>query len=275
MEFKEETIKSQLIHKGNITEYWVDEVLLPNGKKSKREIVKHAGAVAIMPFTKDGKMIFVKQFRKAIEKTILEIPAGMIDKTDAHSIETGKRELEEETGYQAKIFELETAFYTSPGFSNEFLYIYRAEDLIKKDNPLPQDEDEFLELVTLSFEEAWTAYEESLIIDAKTVFALFYWKMKKELEQKNRWGVNERMDQKTRAELRKINEQDTKERKKRTKERDKVEKDYQKQLEKEGKSQKSRKTENDKYRSIDKLLTKAIVVVSILLIIVLIIVFLI
>ncbi|WP_034550707.1 NUDIX hydrolase [Carnobacterium funditum] len=186
MEFNEETIKSQRIYKGNITEYWVEEVLLPNGKKANRELVKHAGAVAIMPFTADGKMIFVKQFRKAIEKTILEIPAGMIDKTDDNPIETGKRELEEETGFQAKVFELETSFYTSPGFSNEFLYIYRAEELTRVDQPLAQDEDEFLELVTLSFEEAWVAYEKKLIIDSKTVFALFYWKMKKEMEQKNR-----------------------------------------------------------------------------------------
>lgn len=184
MDFKEETIKSHCIYKGNITEYWVDDVLLPNGKKAKRELVKHAGAVAIMPFTKDGKMIFVKQFRKAIEKTILEIPAGLIDKEDANPIETGKRELEEETGYQANVFELETAFYASPGFSNEFLYIYRAEELTKMDHPLEQDEDEFLELITLSYEEAWNAYEENLIIDAKTVFALFYWKMKKKMELK-------------------------------------------------------------------------------------------
>ena len=116
MDFKEETIKSHCIYKGNITEYWVEDVLLPNGKKTKRELVKHAGAVAIMPFTKDGKMIFVKQFRKAIDKAILEIPAGLIDKEDANPIETGKRELEEETGYQANVFVLETGFYTSPGF---------------------------------------------------------------------------------------------------------------------------------------------------------------
>ncbi|MCA9766630.1 MAG: NUDIX hydrolase [Carnobacterium sp.] len=186
MEFKEETIKSDCIYKGKITEYWVDEVLLPNGKKSTRELVKHAGAVAIMPFTADGKMIFVKQFRKAIEKTIVEIPAGMIDKTDINPIETGKRELEEETGYQAKVFELETSFYSSPGFSNEFLYIYRAEELTKIKYPLAQDEDEFIELITLSFEEAWEAYEKKIIIDAKTVFALFYWKMKRQIEQMNR-----------------------------------------------------------------------------------------
>ncbi|MGB3161398.1 MAG: NUDIX hydrolase [Carnobacterium sp.] len=186
MEYKEETIKSNCIYKGNITEYWVDDVLLPNGKKSKRELVKHAGAVAIMPFTDNGKMIFVKQFRKAIEKSIFEIPAGMIDKTDGTPIETGRRELEEETGFQARIFELETAFYTSPGFSNEFLYIYRAEELIKIENPLPKDEDEFLEIVVLSYDEAWEYYNENLIVDAKTVFALFYWKMKIELEQKNK-----------------------------------------------------------------------------------------
>ncbi|MEG0267766.1 MAG: NUDIX hydrolase [Carnobacterium sp.] len=178
MEFEEKTVSSELIYKGNITEYWVEEVLLPNGKQASRELVKHAGAAAIMPFTSDGKMVFVKQFRKAIEKTILEIPAGKIDDTDKDPLETGKRELEEETGYQAATFELETSFYSSPGFTNELMHIYRAEGLTKIDQPLLQDEDEFLEILTLTFEEAWEAYEQQIIIDAKTVFALFYWKMK-------------------------------------------------------------------------------------------------
>lgn len=177
MDFVEKTVNKELIYKGNITEYWVEKVLLPNGKKADREIVKHDGAVAIMPFTADSKMVFVKQFRKAIEKTILEIPAGKIDATDKEPAETGKRELEEETGFRAARFELETSFYTSPGFTNELVYIYRAEGLTKVDQPLAQDEDEFIEILTLSFEEAWEAYEQQLIIDSKTVFALFYWKL--------------------------------------------------------------------------------------------------
>lgn len=186
MDFEEKTISSKTIYKGNITDYVVEEVQLPDGARATREIVRHSGAAAIIPFTDDGRMIFVKQFRKPIEKTILEIPAGKIDKTDASPEETAKRELEEETGFRAETFYFETSFYTSPGFADEILYFYVAEGLKKSEKPLQPDEDEFIELQLLTFEEAWLAYEEKQICDAKTIYALLFWKLKLASNDKER-----------------------------------------------------------------------------------------
>jgi len=178
MDFEEKTLSSKIIYKGNLIDFVVDNVQLPNGETSSRELVKHPGAVAIMAITADEKMIFVKQYRKAVEQVLLEIPAGKIDFTDKSPLETGKRELEEETGFHAESFELETSFYTSPGFANELIYIYVARGLTRVEIPLAQDEDEFIELVCLTFDEAWEAYEKHLIYDAKTVYALIAWKLK-------------------------------------------------------------------------------------------------
>lgn len=182
MEFEEKTLSSQSIYKGNLIDFAVETVQLPNGKTAKRELVKHPGAVAIMAITDDEKMIFVKQYRKAVDQVLLEIPAGKIDFTDESPLETGKRELEEETGLSAEIFELETSFFTSPGFADELIYIYTARELTQVETPRAQDEDEFIELVYLTFDEAWDAYEKHLIYDAKTVYALIAWKLKKATE---------------------------------------------------------------------------------------------
>lgn len=182
MNFEEKTIKRESIYQGAIIDLYLDDVLLPNGKEAKREFIKHPGAVAIAAFTNEDKMIFVKQYRKALEKVLMEIPAGKIDGTDIQPIEAAKRELEEETGYQAKVFLHETSFYTAPGFADEVIHLYRAEGLTQVENPLPQDEDEFLELVELSFEEAWAAYENQEIGDAKTTCALLLWKIRRTAE---------------------------------------------------------------------------------------------
>lgn len=184
MEFEEKTIKSKLIYDGKVTKYIVEDVLLPNGQQSKREIVRHDGAAAVIAFTEDHKLLLVKQYRKAIEKISIEIPAGLKDAEDEDGLNTAKRELEEETGFQAQDWSFVTSFYSTPGFTDEFLEIYEAAQLIKVENPLPKDEDETIELLALTFEEAWKAYEEGQLRDSKSVFALFYWKMKKIQEHK-------------------------------------------------------------------------------------------
>ena len=99
MNLYEETIKSTSIYKGNVTEYIVEEVRLPNGEMSQREIVRHAGASAVIPFTQSGEIVLVKQYRKAIDQVSIEIPAGIKDATDPDGLHTAKRELEEETDY--------------------------------------------------------------------------------------------------------------------------------------------------------------------------------
>lgn len=179
MDFYEETIKSTSIYKGNVTEYVVEEVKLPNGEMSQREIVRHAAASAVIPFTESGEMILVKQYRKAIDQLSVEIPAGIKDDSDSDGLHTAKRELEEETDYNARSWKFVTSFYSTPGFTDEFLEIYEATDLYLVDNSLAQDEDENVEVIIATFEEAWDLYEQGLLRDSKTVFALFYWKMKR------------------------------------------------------------------------------------------------
>lgn len=181
MEFYEETVEETTIYKGNVTEYTVQKVKLPNGELAQREIVRHAGAAAIIPFTEDGRLILVKQYRKAIESESIEIPAGLKDADDESGLNTAKRELEEETGYKARQWDFVTSFYSTPGFTDEFLEIYEASDLYLVDDPLPQDEDENVEMIIATYDEAWAFYEKGLLRDSKTVFALFYWKMKKQM----------------------------------------------------------------------------------------------
>ncbi|MBO0440425.1 NUDIX domain-containing protein [Candidatus Enterococcus ikei] len=177
-EFEEKTISRKEIFKGQIIDVVVDEVRLPNGETGTRELVFHPGAVAVIPITADNKMIMVKQFRKPMEKVLLEIPAGKIDPGEHdHPKETAERELEEETGYRANQLTFVTSMYVSPGFADELLHIYYAEDLEKVPNPRPQDDDEVLELYTLTLDEAKAEIASGLIGDAKTIFAVQYWEL--------------------------------------------------------------------------------------------------
>lgn len=178
-DFEEKTIERQEIFKGKIIDVYLDTVALPSGETAKRELVFHPGGVGVIPILDDGRMLLVKQFRKPMEKVMLEIPAGKIEKNEGrHPDETARRELEEETGYQAKHWEAVSAMYLSPGFANEKLYIYYAEGLVKVENPLPQDEDEVIELYAMSLDELKQAIADEEICDAKTIFAVNYYELK-------------------------------------------------------------------------------------------------
>jgi ADP-ribose pyrophosphatase len=168
----EKTISSQAIYDGRIIKVKVDEVLLPNGNTAKREIVHHQGAVAVIPLTEDGKMVVVRQFRKPLEKAIVEIPAGKLE-IGEDPLACAERELEEETGYRAAQYEKLSAFYTSPGFADELLHVYVATGLTKGESR--PDEDEFVDMMELTLEEAHELHKAGEISDAKTVVALFYW----------------------------------------------------------------------------------------------------
>lgn len=161
----------------------VDEVELPNGKKAKRELIKHPGAVAIIAITDENKLVLVEQYRKALQRTIVEIPAGKLEEGE-EPLECAKRELEEETGYECKSIELVTSFYTSPGFADEIVHVYLATGLTKKENAAGLDEDEFVNLLEWSLEEAQDAIETKQIYDAKTVFALQYLQLQEAIKQK-------------------------------------------------------------------------------------------
>lgn len=171
--YEEKTIHSTPIYDGKIISVQVDDVRLPDGNKSKREIVKHPGAVALLPITNEGKLIVVKQYRKALERTIIEIPAGRIEPNEDPKI-TAVRELEEETGYGAKEVTYIQSFATSPGFADEIIHLYVAKSLYKIDNPADGDEDEFIEQFEITIEEAEEMVAKGDIYDAKTAFAILY-----------------------------------------------------------------------------------------------------
>lgn len=180
--FEEKTIQSQEIFNGKIIQLRVEDVELPNGKMAKREIVKHPGAVGIIPITQDGKILMVEQFRKPLERSLLEIPAGKLEQGEEPQV-TAARELEEETGFRANQMNYLTSFYTAPGFSDEVIHLYIATNLEKVENPLPGDEDEFVDLLEVDLESAATFVDEKRIYDAKTVYAVLYLQMKKVLDQ--------------------------------------------------------------------------------------------
>jgi ADP-ribose pyrophosphatase len=167
------TVSTEQIFKGKIISVQVDEVELPNGKLSKREIVRHPGAVGLIALTDDNKIVMVEQFRKPLERSLLEIPAGKLEPGENPDV-TAERELEEETGYRAGNMEYISSFYTSPGFANEIIHLYLATELEKVENPAEADDDEFVELVELSLEESLVCIENDRIYDAKTIFAIQY-----------------------------------------------------------------------------------------------------
>ncbi|MBX0313859.1 NUDIX hydrolase [Planococcus glaciei] len=179
--FEEKTISSNRIYEGKIINLKVDEVSLPNGNTSKRELVEHPGAVALVALTPDKKIILVEQYRKALERTIVEIPAGKIEKGEAPEV-TALRELEEETGYTAEKLDLIQSFSTSPGFADEIIHLYAAEGLSKATSGAVLDDDEFVELMEVSIEEAEQMMKDNRIYDAKTAFAVLWAKQKLAIE---------------------------------------------------------------------------------------------
>lgn len=171
--FEEKTIRTEEIYNGKVVHLQVDDVTLPNGKTSKREIIKHPGAVAVISITKDNKIIFVEQYRKPLEKSLVEIPAGKLEPGEKPKA-TAIRELEEETGYTTKELEFVTSFYTSPGFADEIMYIYKSDKLVALKEAVEGDDDEFIEILELTLEEAQQYVRENRIHDAKTNYAVLY-----------------------------------------------------------------------------------------------------
>lgn len=170
---EEKTLKTEHIYSGRIIQVQVDEVELPNGKTSTRELVKHPGAVAVIAITDDNKLVMVEQYRKPLEKVIVEIPAGKLEKGEEPAL-CARRELEEETGYECESLELVSSFYTSPGFADEIIHVYVAKGLKQKENAAGLDEDEFVNVLEITLDEALEFIKEKRIFDAKTIFGVQY-----------------------------------------------------------------------------------------------------
>ncbi|MBF0787186.1 MULTISPECIES: NUDIX hydrolase [unclassified Streptococcus] len=172
MKFEEKTIKRTEVFKGHIFDVVVDDVALPMGGEAKRELIFHKGAVCVLAVTPDDQLILVKQYRKAIEQTSYEIPAGKLEVGENADPEAAAlRELEEETGYTGDL-ELLYDFYSAIGFCNERLRLYVATNLVKVANPRPMDDDEVIEVYHVSLEEAYDLIASGDICDAKTIIAI-------------------------------------------------------------------------------------------------------
>ena len=154
------------IFDGRILHVVDDTVTLPNGKNASRELIRHVGAVCIVPVTDDGKIVVERQFRYPIDEIITEIPAGKLDSKEEDPLSAAKRELKEETGYEADEWISLGHFYPAPAYSDEKIYIYLAKGLRKGQRHL--DEDEFLDIIEVPLDELVDAVMNGEIPDCKS-----------------------------------------------------------------------------------------------------------
>lgn len=166
MQFEEKTIKSERIYNGKIINLRKDGVILPDGAERQREVIEHPGGAAVVAVKKDGNLLLVRQWRYPFSETLLEIPAGKLSPGEPPEA-CAARELEEETGYAPGKLTKLAALKTSPGFCDEVIHLFLAEDLILK-KPRP-DEDEFLEIVEIPLDDALRMAREGKLSDAKTI----------------------------------------------------------------------------------------------------------
>lgn len=170
MIFEEKTLSSEYIYEGKILKLRKDRVTVPEGE-SYREIIEHNGGSVIVPVDEDGNIIMIRQFRKPVERVMLEAPAGKIDPGE-DPFETAKRELREETGITAENIVHLTDILPTVGYSGETLYLYMATGLSYGERDL--DENEAIDVVKMPFEEVCDKIYSGEIMDAKTVVAVLF-----------------------------------------------------------------------------------------------------
>lgn len=163
---EETTVESRLVFEGRVLNMKVDTVKLPNGKQSTREVVVHPGAIAVVAVTDADELVLIKQFRYPVGQVIWEIPAGKLEKGE-DPLNCAKRELAEETGHGAEQWKHLSTFFTTPGFTDEIMYIYLATGL--NTDKQTADDDEFIELQYVPFSEALGMIASGEIKDAKTI----------------------------------------------------------------------------------------------------------
>lgn len=164
------TLRTRRVHDGRVVKLDLEDVALPNGNDVTLEIVRHAGAAAAVPVTSDGSVVLVRQYRHATGSWLLEVPAGKLDRPGEPPEACARREIEEETGYRAGTLVPLGWIWTTPGFSNERIWLYLARDLERGRERLERDE--VLTVATLPLGEAVRQATRGEIVDAKSVCAL-------------------------------------------------------------------------------------------------------
>lgn len=173
-EFKR--LNRRLVQKGAIIDYYKDTIAVPNGHIVEWDFIKHQGAAAVVPITDDGKMLMVRQYRNALDRYTLEIPAGGLNGPDEPTKLAAARELEEETGYRSDDLELLISINTTVAFCNEKIDIYLAKNL--KPSRQHLDEDEYIDVQAMDITELMQMIYDCRIMDAKTVSAILAYKEK-------------------------------------------------------------------------------------------------
>ncbi|MGE5508305.1 MAG: NUDIX domain-containing protein [Chitinophagales bacterium] len=163
----EETLRSEEVFRGTLITVRREEVRLPDGRCARREIVGHAPAVAILPLDDQDRALLVRQYRKPLDQALWEVPAGKIDPGETPE-ECARRELAEEAGVEAAVWECLGPVATTPGFTDEIIHLYVARGLTKASGARA-DEDEFLEVEAVPFAEVLAMVESGALWDAKSV----------------------------------------------------------------------------------------------------------
>ena len=166
---EEKTLSSQLIYEGRAVKLRVDTVQVPDGRETTREIVEHIDCVAIIALDADDNVLLVSQFRKAVEKELLEIPAGGID-GDEDPEAAVRREMQEETGYLPRKVDKLGGFYSAPGYCSEYLHLYLATDLVP--SQLYAEDTESISLVRVPVRQIPSLLTSGRLCDAKSIAGL-------------------------------------------------------------------------------------------------------
>jgi len=169
--------KSDTIFEGHAFDIKVDQIIYDSGNKGVREVILHTGGAVVLPITKDGKIVLIKQYRYPLDQFLYELPAGKLE-INEDPLNCATRELTEETGYTSDKISYLGKIYTSPGFCNETLFIYLAEDLVPGNHNREEGEDG-MEMHEFTIEEIDKMISDELIVDGKSISGLYYYKNKK------------------------------------------------------------------------------------------------
>lgn len=173
-------LERNLVAKGAIIDYYQDTMQIPNGNVVKWDLIDHKGAAAVVAVRGDGKLLMVRQYRNALERETLEIPAGGLNGREEPTMEAAARELKEETGYSSTDLELLTSIYTTVAFCNEKIDIYLARNLNSGEQHL--DEDEYIDVEAWALDDLLQMIFHGKIQDSKTICGILTYAVKYGME---------------------------------------------------------------------------------------------